>query len=481
MRVLRHLAAALALAALASFAPSATASGLATPLIGSGFGTATRNDASAVYWNPGNLVRLERPEILGASGLVLLHIGYKRERRATYQHEDGFVFAEPLDPSDVDGSKTGRSKAVAADGILVTGSLFAAIPISKRVALGLGLYAPFGAIISFDNGGDQRWALQKATILAGYVTPAVSVRATDWLTLGLGLSLVAGALEMQKVQDLAGTDLIADALARPPIEQANDFGTDAPASVRELDVLSRQVVIRQAQAWSWSFVLGATVDVSKRVRIGAAYTHSAPMTFKGTFTLDMNDDYFTRDLASQGLQYPAQVRGDAWVSFELPKSLRVAVQWTPNEKWSLTGSIEGVRYSRVKNFDVTLRSDDLAQSALGIGPVTRIKLPRNWRDTLQVELSAGFKPNARSEYGLRIGYHSPFSPDSTVDVSSPDGHRLRVSPMGRMRFGKMVWLGLEGDIQWLIPRTVRSSAYDLANGEYRMRVLTVAGTLGLVF
>jgi long-chain fatty acid transport protein len=471
----------LVLALLTAATPEVWASGLATPLVGSGFGNATRDDASAVYWNPGNLARLKRPEILGSAAVVFLHIGYERERRATYQHPDGFVFAEPLAPSDVDASKTGRSEAVAANGVLATGSLFGAVPIGDRVAVGLGIYAPYGAIISFDDAGDQRWALQKATILAGYVTPAVSVRATDWLSFGLGVSLVTGALELQKVQDLAGTDLIGDALARPPIEQPNDFGTEAPASIRELDVLSRQVVIRQAQAWSWSFILGATAELSDKVRLGVAYTHSAPMTFKGTFTLDMNDDYFTRDLASQGLQYPAQIRGDAWVSFELPKSLRVAVNWTPTPRWSFTGSVEGVRYSRVKNFDVTLRSPDLAQPALGIGPITRIKLPRDWNDTLQVELTAAFSPNDRSEYGLRVGYHSPFSPDSTTDVSSPDGHRLRVSPMGRMRFGKMVWLGLEGDIQWLIPRTVRSSNYDLANGEYRLRLITVAGTLGIVF
>ena len=45
--------------------------------------------------------------------------------------------------------------------------------------------------------------------------------------------------------------------------------------------------------------------------------------YVGDFAIDMNDSFFTRDLAAQGLKYPPLVEGRGELSFSLPKRITI--------------------------------------------------------------------------------------------------------------------------------------------------------------
>ncbi len=472
-RPIRACVAMIATSMLVAVPESVLGSGLSTPVVGSGWSTPTQRDPAAVFHNPAALAGVLRPTLQVTASVSFLNLSYTRERRADYAHADSFDFALPLDPSDVDATKRGRDDTMDAVGLLPAGGAFFALPITDRVTLGLGAYAPFGALLDLDDNGPQQWALQSATIVGLFVTPAVGVQVTDWLQVGVGVSAVFGTLEIAKTVDLAGTELIGGALREPPIGQDNDFGASAPTGVRELDITSRPFSIRGGSALGWSFNAGVLITPVDGLDIGLSYTHEAAMTFRGDFYLNMNDPFFTTDLASQGLAYPGLVEGDAWVEFPFPRSARLGVEAELGAGLSVAAQLAWVGYSSVEAFDVTIESEGLAQPALGLGPVAKIALPRRWRDSWEAEARVAWHGEGVA-YGVRAGFHTGFSPDATVDVGSPDGDRLRLTPLGRWALDESWSLSAELDVQWVLPRDVRSSDFDLANGRYELLLITAA-------
>jgi long-chain fatty acid transport protein len=143
------------------------------------------------------------------------------------------------------------------------------------------------------------------------------------------------------------------------------------------------------------------------------------MEFKGRFAIDMNDPFFTQDLAAQGVQFKPLVTGDAVLRFKLPKRITLGAGYDINDRWRVDGFFSYILYSEVKTFEVQTTSPDLAQPALGIGDTISVNLARNWRNTVWIEGNARFRPTDRLLLSATLGYQSSASPNSTVDTTSP--------------------------------------------------------------
>ncbi|KYG09369.1 hypothetical protein BE21_18335 [Sorangium cellulosum] len=445
----------------------------------SGASGPTTADAAAVYWNPAALADVERPELILGAGLIVGHATYERERRGAYQTPDTLQFKLPLDPANAAPGKTGPAEQVSTTPVAPTGNAFLAIPaIPKRLTVGVGLYVPYAAALSFPDGA-QRWQLQQAFIVASSLTAAAGLRVTDQLSVGAGLSYVGGLAELSKVQDFASLEEFHDGLDY--LKQDNDFGPSTPSELRELDVLARPIALKQALSHGASFHLGLAFNPNKDLRFGLTYQHSTAMRYKGKFAIDMNHPFFTQDLAEQGLRYKPLVEGDAELSFTLPKRLTAGVGYRVNDKLSIDGLLSYVLYSDIEAFVVTASSPDLAQPKLGITDRVAVTLPRRWNDTVWVEAGAKYRFSEAFVGTASVGYQSPASPDSTIDVASPDNHRLIGDVGGILKVSDSVSLSGDVRVQGILPRTVTGSDYDLGNGEYTLVLTTVGGHLKVVF
>jgi long-chain fatty acid transport protein len=475
-RRLRHRAAAAAAlaAALARPAP-ARAQGLAAPNVGTSASGPVTVDPSAAYWNPGALGLLDEPTLLGGLGLVVGDVRFRRERRALYQREDSFDFALPVDPAATDPAKTGRAAEVTSTPVAPTGALFAAAPVVPgRLVAGLGAYAPYAALASLPAGGAQRWAVERALLAATYLTAAVAWRPTPSLSVGAGASYVRGLAELSRTQDFAAVPEMGRALADPPINQPNDFGPGAPPGVRELGVMSRRFVLRRAWANAATFNAGLAWRPDARTLLGLAYQHGATMHYNGRFQLDMNDSFFTGDLASKGLRFKPLVGGEATLSLPLPPAVRAGARRELGAETALALALDYTFWSRVRSFDVLVRSPDLAMPELGLGDTYRLRVPRRWNDSFGAELALHHRPGGGpwQLWGV-AGYHSPASPDATIDLASPDGHRLVAAVGAGYALGPK--LSVLGDLeaQAILPRHVVNSDYDLGNGLYNLRIFAL--------
>lgn len=468
----------MALCALMGFSAEAAAEGLRAPGVGTTRSGVAACEPSAVYWNPAMLSCIKRSTLLYGGALIIGDIEYTRQRRALYQREDSFDFAQPIDPDALDPSKTGASPTVQANPIAPAPTLFWAKPLSQTLTLGLGVYVPFAALVNFGEDGEQRWALQEATILTTHISPAIAWRPARWLGLGVSASYVLGYAQLSKIQDFAAVGDVGAALERDPINQANDFGEQAPPSVRELEVLARPFEIQRAIAQSLTFNAGVSVHPTEGSTIGLSYHHQVPLTFKGRFRLDMDDDFFTQDLANKGLRYKPIIEGDAQLAMTLPSSLWLGGSAQLGSRLTVSAGVGRSFWSALESFDVRLQSADLAQPELGLPDTVGVRLPRRWVDTWSANAMGSLSLGDGAMAWLGAGFESAASPDATVDAASPDGDRLIVQGGWGYQWSASTKLLLDARWQRIFTREVQGSELDLGNGRYDLS-LYVLGVHGL--
>lgn len=465
----------------ALWAVSAGASGLDAPTIGAVFSGPVTRDAAALYHNPGILVRLERPQLLASLGLVAGSIGYTREYRGAYQYADGFEIRDPVSPEHIDPDKTGKQKSVSATPFSPTGDLFFALPIHDRLALGFGFYAPYAAPVKFPDDGPQRFTLQEAFILVTHLSGGLSIAFNETFSVGASVNYVFGVANLRRLEDFGSVPDFGNALAGPPVSQPNSFGADAPSTVRELDVLARPFSLTDATAHAVSFNIGLFFQPTDSVDIGLTYDHGAQMDFEGDFALDMNDEFFTQDLASQGLVYQPLIEGVAQLGFRLPKRISTAVAGQINSNLRLEGRLAYITWSDIDAFNISLTSPDLAQPEFGLPATSAKALPRDWVDSVHVEGHGAWRLEGGTTINWMLGYQSPASPDETVDAASPDGERFLVGVGGDWGFANGMRLRVDSKLQMIAPRSVTTSAYDLGNGEYTLFLASVGAHLTVPF
>ena len=305
------------------------------------------------------------------------------------------------------------------------------------------------------------------------------MRLHDIVSIGAGVSYVLGFAELAKKQDFGSVQEFGDGLNK--LGQVNDFGPNAPTQVRELDTLSRPIALKKAFSHGVTFNVGVTVNPTKKLTLTLSYQHGAKMRYRGKFAIDMNDPFFTQDLAAQGLKFKPLVQGDATLEFNLPKRITLGAAYDINERWRVDGFIQYVRYSEVDAFKVITQSPDLVQEKLGIGDKLTVILPRNWKDTVWVEASARFRPTTRLLTSVTLGYQSSASPDKTIDTASPDGNRIIGGVGGAFDITQRVSLIGDARFQGIVPRHVTTSDNDLGNGTYKLFLATIAGHLKIRF
>jgi long-chain fatty acid transport protein len=466
----------------------ALASGFAAPSVGPSSTGVTTTDPSVIALNPAGIGFMEEMRIIGGGNILIAKLSYQRERLASYQYSDSLDFALPIDPGLIDPQKHGVEREVSDRPVGVVPAVFGAAPIGKLpIVVGMGVYVPYAATLSLPKDGPQRFQLTKAFIAAGQFTPSIAYRPLKNLSLGLGLSYLFGYADLSKVQDLATLSDLGRALANPPIGQSNSFGPNADPGVRELDTMARPFHFKNGVAHGFTFSTGFTAQVIKDLWLGASYEHTTAMTFRGDFTLNMNDPFFTQDLESQGLQYPAMVRGKGSLAFTLPRSVKLGVRYGFGDEIggerqinvALEGTYTG--WSSVDNFDVRIKSKDLAQPMLGLPSSTGLKLARDYRDTFGGKLRVRYLFSEELAVWGMAGLESGASPNSTIDMASPDGTRVSGALGLSVGLSDSLRVLLDGQLQTILERRVGTSNYDLGNGTYNLRIIALGGYLDYTF
>ena len=139
---------------------------------GSSFaGIAAGGSLSSMFWNPANLSNVRGGEIEMVGTAIIAYADVK------------------LDPQPLLGVPGSDQGDIARDAFVPSG--YAAYRLSDRVALGVAINAPFGLSTKYDGDSilNRTGVAGTSEVLSLNVNPALSVEATDWLALALGVQV----------------------------------------------------------------------------------------------------------------------------------------------------------------------------------------------------------------------------------------------------------------------------------------------------
>ena len=368
------------LLALTGFSSSAFASGLAIPEQGaasmglSAAVTARAHDLSVIYYNPAGLDYVEKGEAL--IGLTPI--------RPNHQYEGAGISSETV-------SKT-----------FMPPQAYIAYRTHPRVVLGLGVFAPYGLGTNWDKGWVGRYTSTFAEVQAVYVNPSASVKITNWLSLGAGVSFIYSTATIEKMVD--------SGLAT--YSQTKNAGAIASTSYD-----SKFRLDGEGGGATWN--LGLLLRPSKTWQVGVSYREKADLDFTG-------DAQFTHQnflAAALSKSMPSTQEGKT--TLNLPSVLSAGLLYNINDRWDASFDVNFTKWSVYDKLVIKLDKEL---------PAKQIVQNKNWEDTQTYRFGTSFawSPLTVLRGGLMFD-QSPV-PDATIDAQLPDGDRIGAS----VGFGRKV-------------------------------------------
>jgi len=255
--------------------------------------------------------------------------------------------------------------------------LFGQWKINDRTSLGIGLYTPFGLASDYRNNWFATAQGQYSGITVVDLTPAISYKLTDNLTLGAGLNLQYAAAHLT-----GGT------------------------------VDGGYTNMKHATDMNAGYIVGLTFQPWKSTRLGVSYRSKVHHKLHG------------KDHGRAG-RMPAMGSGvvagthDVYAHITTPETVIFSAAQDLGEKWTLSGTARWTRWSR---FDYL----DIYQSNVHGRPLSSTK--ENWKNTWFYAIGADYKycKNLTLRFGTAYDETAiKNSTDRTVRI--PDERRIWAS------------------------------------------------------
>lgn len=315
--------------------PSLYASGLlmyeqGDPAIGTAaVGQTVADDSSSAYYNPAGMVGLERSEVMMGNQLLIMHAKFKTDPDV----QNPYVGS--------DGGNMGM--------LIPGGGLYYVQKLYKdRVAAGLALNAPMGLGLDAENGWKGRYIVQDTMLAVMNINPSLSVKITDWLQVGGGLSVYYCSMNT----DMAVFNPPAVALL--PLQVSPN--ADGKANLKMDD-------------WAVGYNLGFMLKPRKGTRIGFSYRSEANFNLKGKMKLEDLGDVLTNQIESEsGIKS----------RLTLPRSIMVSAYQDINDRLALLFDVGWQDWSSMKSLSIT-------------GPLSTVDINQDWTDTYRLGIGTHYR------------------------------------------------------------------------------------------
>jgi len=281
----------------------------------SGTGVASPcDDGSSIFFNPANIANT--PDVMSVGGTLILARG-------------GFT-------DDLTGFRSDMVDKVrpVPSAYLVKGFDFSGTV--DRLALGLGVFAPYGLTTEWPDTSEARFLGYRSDIRAIYLQPTAAVRLGKRVTIGGGLDVNFAHLELRQRVDLSAQ------LAAPGITFAN-LGVATGTDFADADLSANEVHL--------GFHVGLGVRLTDWLDLGARYL--------GRQSVGFSNGSVTIAQVPTGLVVPADLPG---IPAGTPVDLLVASQFT------------GGGLLTNQSATTTIRLPDQFVAGMAVHPIPRVTL-----------------------------------------------------------------------------------------------------------
>lgn len=325
--------------------PSIQAAGLwlyemGTPDVGTASaGMASRAaDAATAFANPAGMTRLMDSQLMVGLQPIYSRIKFDTDQ-ATYGGNDG-------------GN---------AGGLTPTGSLSYVHSASNKLKLGVTAGSYFGLGVKFDNDWAGRYYVQKEEFITSILNGAVGYKVNDWLSVGGGLSLVHGSLEVQT-----------------NVNNLLDGGGDGRLKFDDTDTDA-----------GWN--AGVLVEPRNGTRVGLTYISKVDLKYKDRPSLHGAGPLLNAALELSGLK-----GAEDTFDFTLPNQLMLSGYQELNPDLALMADLGWQNWSEFGEIGVSIDSTTS----------TSTSVDANFQDTWHIALGARYRLNPLWSVSAGFAYDS---------------------------------------------------------------------------
>ncbi len=387
-----------------------SASGLGSAFAG---GAAEGADASSMFANPATLSRRKSTQIVGAVHFATPSMTFQDENSQP-------AFNQPLGNEGGDAGSTN-----------LLGNFYAAMPINDRWTAGLGIGSPFGLVTDYNKSWAGRHLALRSEVKTVNVNPAISFKATEQLSLGLGANWqYLHAYFTSAANYSAALGSAAQTAAAAGVLPASMVPSIISAT-GGLDSLSN--VKGNNDAWGWN--AGLLYEFDPATRIGLSYRSEVKHKIDGTVKFDHPSlDGVPAALApvinglANGVNnalYDGKIHAD--ITLPQIANLSLFRQMTP--KLDLMADIQWTGWSSIKELTFIRDEGAVLQST-----------PEWFKNTWRLSVGGNYRFDER--WLMRAGFAYDQSPvrDAYRTPRLPDADRYWVSIGGQYTFNKQMQL-----------------------------------------
>ena len=385
--------------------------------------TATVKDPSAIWHNPAGLAFIEGTAFQAGVSLIRGHGVYRGA---------GLPSTNPNypEPRVADGESLDVN-------FVPVPNVYAARALSSKAYVGLGLYAPYGLGLKWEDpeSFSGRTSVQELALRTFFITPAIALRLTDQVAVSVGVSLVPATVYLKQTLGAADNGQV--------LFPADVYGREATVEL-------------SGSAFGVGATAGVILTFLNHLKIGAAFRSAVDLSFSGEANFDLPESV------------PAEVRAnfpdqEGTADLTLPHTFQLGIGWDQGDFLIELGG------------QLTLwNSYDELRTNFSTGrPSPSSATPKDWNPVPLIRLGAQYKPI--EELALRAGaaYDWSPAPDETVDPTLPDRNRIIGSIGAGYQFGRFhvdaAWMFLffaEREIEGGITFPIRDPGDDTPQGTY---------------
>ena len=310
---------------------------------------------------------------------------------------------------------------------------YAGFKIYDNLAAGISLTTPYGNSLKWPKNWAGAGLIQDISLKSYVIQPTLSYKITDRLSIGVGLQLAWGNVNLSRALMSAGDlqrigaefESFLPFLANFPPNVISDADKQA---MQEMVALMKNAEVPPAYArlegnahMRVGFNVGIMYDVCDQVTVGLSYRSKIKMRVKeGEASLNYAnrriEDLFANmeDLLAKygpalnqllgvtipNISIPKYDEGSFRAELPLPSNTTLGVSYRPTDRWELALDLQYVGWNAYDSLNVHFN-----EAELGIAP---IKAEKNYKNSMTYRIGASYKTTDRLV--LRAGVYYDQSP-----------------------------------------------------------------------
>lgn len=365
-----------------AFAGSASAAGFqllgeqsASGIGNAGAGSAAVADnAGTIFYNPAGMTQLQRFEVSGGVTAV----------KTSFEFSNSGSVAQGLNGDGGNGGGWGFIP-----------NAYMSYGVTKDIYVGLGIGAPFGLKTEYDNPWMGAAHSLSFDIKTMNLNPSVAWRATEWMSLGLGLN-------WQKIE--AVYERTVAVAAHQAISNCSSVTSASPLFAAAVPCQSKAKLSLDDTSWGWN--VGALFTLAPKTKVGVSYRSKIKYDTTGDVVVS-GPSAATNAAGSSG----------ANASITLPDTFILSVSQGIGDRVELLGDVSWTGWSSIPKVDIYRSSGAPLQT-----------LDTQFRNTWRVAVGSNYKINDSLKLKAGLAYdQTPVRNAETRLVSLPDNDRTWLS------------------------------------------------------